>query len=413
MRSSFRSRTQLALSALSFLDMADIQEPQDHHINVLDLEDNSKASSSSTENSTNFQARNYKWWIRISMYILFVLCGQSTATLLGRLYYDQGGHSKWIATLVQTVGFPILLPFYFISSSSSSSNPTTINGSNNNNQAKPKSILVSLSMVYVTLGLLIATSCFLISYGLMYLQVSTLSIILASQLGFTAFFSFFLNSQKFTPFIVNSIFLLTISSVLIAFQPNSSNLNGVSKAKQAIGFICTLASSALNALILALSQFFFRKVIKKETFKAVLNLILFESIVASFAIVVGLFASSEWNGLGGEMVGFGLGKASYVMTLVWTAITWMLFQIGAVGLIFEISSLFCNVISALALPLTQVLAVIVFHDKMDGVKAMAMVLAIWGSGSYIYQHYIDDYKAKKNNNVAENYGNSSTGVLAS
>lgn len=51
--------------------------------------------------------------------------------------------------------------------------------------------------------------------------------------------------------------------------------------------------------------------------------------------------------------------------------------------------------------MVPVLAVIFFHDKMDRIKIVAMVLAIWGFVSYLYQHYLDDRKAKtaENENV--------------
>uniref|UniRef100_A0A7N2LSY4 Uncharacterized protein n=1 Tax=Quercus lobata TaxID=97700 RepID=A0A7N2LSY4_QUELO len=74
--------------------------------------------------------------------------------------------------------------------------------------------------------------------------------------------------------------------------------------------------------------------------------------------------------------------------------TLLIFNIGAVGLIHEVSSLFSNVISVLGLPVIPVLAVIFFHDKMDGVKAISMVLAIRGFISYFYQHYLDDSESK-------------------
>ncbi|KAL0010751.1 hypothetical protein SO802_005859 [Lithocarpus litseifolius] len=38
-----------------------------------------------------------------------------------------------------------------------------------------------------------------------------------------------------------------------------------------------------------------------------------------------------------------------------------------------------------------------FHDKIDGVKAISMVLAIWGFISYFYQHYLDDSESKAEN----------------
>ncbi|PRQ18622.1 putative purine permease, plant [Rosa chinensis] len=33
---------------------------------------------------------------------------------------------------------------------------------------------------------------------------------------------------------------------------------------------------------------------------------------------------------------------------------------------------------------------------MDAMKVIAMLLAIWGFLSYIYQHYLDDLKSKEN-----------------
>ncbi|KAK1303401.1 putative purine permease 11 [Acorus calamus] len=122
---------------------------------------------------------------------------------------------------------------------------------------------------------------------------------------------------------------------------------------------------------------------------------IYTAFVATSASVVGLFASGEWRTLKGEMEGFEKGKVSYVMILVWTAVAWQVASVGVVGLIFEVSSLFSNVISTLSLPVVPVFAVIFFHDKINGVKVIAMLLAIWGFASYIYQHYIDDAKAKK------------------
>ncbi|GMY37866.1 probable purine permease 10 isoform X2, partial [Fagus crenata] len=213
----------------------------------------------------------------MAMYTLFLLSGQSTAVLLGRLYYDKGGKSKWLGTLVQLVGFPILLPYYFISSPK---NPTTNTITIHSN---PPSTL-TLASVYASLGLLVAADCFLYSTGLMYLPVSTYSLICASQLAFNAFFSFFLNSQKFTPFILNSLVLLTISSILLVFETDSSSdSSGVSKGKYVIGLICTIGASAGYGLVLSLTQLAFRKVIKKETFRVVMDMIVYQSLVATFA----------------------------------------------------------------------------------------------------------------------------------
>ncbi|PRQ18818.1 putative purine permease, plant [Rosa chinensis] len=352
---------------------------------------NSVSLQHANHEPTIHQRRNYKLWFRIATYIFFALSGQSTATLLGRFYFEKGGKSKWVGALVQLAGFPILLPFYFFVSSKISRTPsTTVAAACPIQYSKPTSLLTTLALVYVTLGLLVAGICFLTSFGLQYLPVSTFSLICASQLGFTALFSFFLNSQKFTPFVINSIVLLTISSILLVFNTDSSSVL-VSKAKYKVGFICTIGAAAGNGLALALTQFAFTKIIKKQTFRAVVDLIIYESLIATCATLVGLFASGEWKGLNLEMDEFQTGKGSYVLTLAWTMISWQVFAIGAVGLIFEVSSLFCNVIIALGLPVVQVLAVIVFHDRMHGLKIVAIVLALWGFISYVYQQYLDDH----------------------
>lgn len=232
------------------------------------------------------------------------------------------------------------------------------------------------------------------SYGLLYLPVSTYSLLCATQLAFNALFSFFLNSQKFTPFILNSLVLLTISASLLAVNADSENTTNISKGKYVIGFLCTVGASATYSLYLSLVQLSFQKVIKRETFTSILHMQIYPAFVTTCACVVGLFASGEWKSLKKEMEDFAQGKVSYTMTLLWTAITWQISSVGMLGLIFEVSSLFSNVISTLALPVVPILAVMFFHDKMNGVKVVALVLAVWGFVSYIYQHYLDDRKSK-------------------
>ncbi|KAK2662404.1 hypothetical protein Ddye_000978 [Dipteronia dyeriana] len=331
--------------------------------------------------------KHYKWWLRVTIYIVFLVAGQSTATLIGRLYFDKGGNSKWMATFVQSAGFPILLPLVFLFSSSTTKS------------TRPK--LSTLVFLYAAFGLLLTGDNLMYSYGLLYLPVSTYSLLCATQLAFNAIFSFFLNSQKFTSFILNSLFLLTISASLLAVNSDSETTPGIgSRGKYIIGFLCTLGASATYSMYLSLVQLSFEKVIKRETFSAVVDMQIYPSFVATCGCVVGLFASGEWKDLSKEMRDYDEGSVSYLMTLIWTAITWQISSVGLLALIFEVSSLFSNVISTLALPVVPILAVIFLHDKMDGVKVMAMLLAIWGFLSYIYQHYLDDSKSHKNESKA-------------
>ncbi|XP_004516108.1 purine permease 21-like [Cicer arietinum] len=330
-----------------------------------------------------------RYYLKVAIYVALILVGQSSATLLGRLYYEKGGKSKWMATLVQLVGFPILLPCYFFISSTKKNNNITIDPN------KPSFFM--LTFVYVSIGILVALICYLFSFGLLYLPVSTFTLISSSQLAFNALFAYFLNSLKLTPCIINSLVLLTISSALLMFQNESSNSTNSSNKMYVIGFMCTLGASAGIGLILSLTQLAFKKVIKIQNFKVVMDMIIYQQLVATCIILVGFFASGEWNGIKKEMQEYEMGKVPYVLDLTFIAITWQVFSIGCVGLIFEVSSLFSNAISVLGMPIVPILAVVFFQDKMNGIKVISMILAVWGFISYIYQQYLDENNTKIEN----------------
>ncbi|KAL3643603.1 hypothetical protein CASFOL_014418 [Castilleja foliolosa] len=376
--------------------MAEAQELQQ---NINDLKGEIKKSPENGETINKTPSKlfpcfsQYKWWIQMITYSFFVIAGQSIGTLLGRLYFNNGGESEWMATLVQVVGFPILFPYLWLTTSKNDPISET-NTSNSNTK--------HLASFYIAIGIFNAADCMLYSIGIQYLPVTTYTLICASQLAFNAVFSYFLNKQKFTPYIVNSLVLLTISSILLVFQSDPGDSNKASKKKYILGFLCTLAASAGYALMLSLTQIAFRKIIKKETIKAVINMTVYSNMVASLVIVIGLFASGDWKRMGKEMRGYKLGQVSYVMNLIWTAVSWQVFSVGCVGLIFKVSSLFSNVISILGLPVAPILAVIFISDKLTGLKGMAMLLAMWGFVSYMYQHYLDDLKMKEKSRLSGN-----------
>ncbi|XP_009762883.1 purine permease 21-like [Nicotiana sylvestris] len=374
--------------------MGETQEKQ-HHISFEEEADKGADYMANSSNITISQSltswrAKYKRWLEIGFNSLLVLICLSVATLLGELYYKEGGKSTWVNSLVQTGGFPVLFPILFLKK-----REETQDDDNARNNKNP-SVWMFLS-VYVFLGLLLGGSCMLNAVGLLHLPVSTFSLIAASQLGFNALFSFFLNSQKITTYIANSIILLTISSILLVFQPiDSSSGNGESSKGKSytIGFICTLFGSAGMALLLSTTERIFRKIMKKRTVRQVMNVVIWQSFFATCAILIGLFATGEWKWMKSEIQEYKLGKVSYVMTLVWTALCWQIYTIGLLNLIMKVSALFANVITTLSVPLIPVLAVIIFDEKMSGVKAVSMILALWGFLSYGYQQYLDELKLK-------------------
>ncbi|KAH7568613.1 hypothetical protein JRO89_XS06G0022300 [Xanthoceras sorbifolium] len=299
------------------LNMGEAEEVQLRIMTQEDKEASSPAYSNFNK-STSPQLINYMWWLRMVIYTLFVLSGQAAATLFGRLYYERGGKSIWMATFAQLAGFPLLFLCYCISPPRNPS-PTI----NSIHSEQPSSIILALA--YISFGIFLAA-----------------------------------DSMMFTPFIINSLVILTISSSLVIFQVNSSNSIKISKENYAIGFICTFGASAGYGLMLSLTQLSFKKVLKREAYTMVLEIIIYQSLVATCAALVGLFMSGEWKGIKKEMQEFELGKLSYVMTMVETAIASQIFTLGAVGLIFEGSSLFSNVVSVLGLPIVPILAMIYF-----------------------------------------------------
>ena len=105
-------------------------------------EANSPGHINATNQSTIFQTRTFMQWLRMTIFTLFVLFGQSAAILLGRFYYDKGGKSKWTATLVQVAGFPIIIPYHYISPPEK---PTT----NSIHRNEPSTLI--LALIYISL----------------------------------------------------------------------------------------------------------------------------------------------------------------------------------------------------------------------------------------------------------------------
>ncbi|CAL1403184.1 unnamed protein product [Linum trigynum] len=357
---------------------------KDHHEDVelqAITESDDEAAAVPQQERVVSKAKQIKWWLKVLTYPAVILTSQTAYLLLARLYYVKGGTSKWLSTTVQLAGFPLLIPYYIYT-----------NRRHSNNQPDQNSAASNLThgAFYVIVGILAGGNTYLYSTGMDYLPVSTSALITSSELAFNAFFSYFLNSQKLTPLIANSLFLLTVSSVLLVFAGDpTTDPRGITKAKYTLGFVCTLASAAGAGLVFAVSGYAFRRVLKAQSLSIVMNMLLFQGMVASGIGVVGLLASGEWKGLGKEMAEYELGTTSYVMTLVWIGVTWQVMAVGTMALVFEVSPVFSNAVGTVGLPLVPILAVVVFDDRMTGVKAIAMVLAVWGFLSYLCQQYLD------------------------
>ncbi|KAK6797284.1 hypothetical protein RDI58_004986 [Solanum bulbocastanum] len=378
------------------LDIINVQEETDPKTKKMDALIVIPAESLMTPNSVN----KYTKWLEIGIYALIVLVSQSVATILGKLYYNKGGKSSWLISLTETIGFPILLiPMIFNCTNNSNKIPNL-----EYHDSKSPSLMIKL-FIYIFLGFLVGGGCGLFSIGLLHLPASTFSLISSSQLAFNVLFSLFMKLEKITPLIANSIALVTISSLLLALDSSnkaSSSSSSLSNHHNSIGFICTLIASALFGLLFSLTELLFRKILKKSTLREFMDVIICQSFFATCIILIGLFASKNWRNLKTEMNNFELGRLAYVMILIWISVCWQLYTYCLLGLIMKMSAVFANVITTLGAPLIPIMSVIIFNDKMSGVKAISIVLAIWGFSSYAYQQYLDELNHKGDRNEIEN-----------
>ena len=91
---------------------------------------------------------------------------------------------------------------------------------------------------------------------------------------------------------------------------------------------------------------------------------------------------------------FELGEARYYTVLVWSAVLWQFFFLGAVGVIFCVHTLLAGILIAVFIPVTEVAAVIFLHEKFSSEKGVPLVLSLWGLASYSYGEW-SEARAKK------------------
>eukprot|EP01018_Ginkgo_biloba_P004195 Gb_26361 [translate_table: standard] len=329
------------------------------------------------------KGKRWRHWVMVGLSCLALSVGASSNILLSRFYFVHGGSHRWLSTWLQSAGWPfivLMLLFLYIPKSST---------------IKPNPITLKMLMCYCALGVMIGVDNLLFAWGFSYLPASTTSLLISSQLAFNSIFSVVIVRHKFTAYSINSVVLLVLSSVLLACESGGDRPEGVTPTQYIKGFLLAVAGAALNGLLLPLLQLTY-KMRDKVTFPMILEMQVIICASGSALCIVAMVARGDFSQIHREALSFDIGQVKYFMTLIFIALSSQLLFLGNVALIFMTSALLAAVFTSLLLPMTGILAILIFHDTFTGIKAMSIMLAVWGFTSYLY----GGYKESKRHNHA-------------
>ncbi|KAK9130048.1 hypothetical protein Sjap_010535 [Stephania japonica] len=326
-------------------------------------------------------------WPLLLLSILLIVTGVVGGPLLVRFYYLNGGKRKWLPSFLQTCGFPILIfPILFLSLRHNTKTTPT--------PTRTKTSMSHLFTLEPTLffysavnGLLIGLDNYLYSIGLSYLPVSTSTLLQSTQVAFVAVFSLLLVRQRFTPYSINSVVLMTLGSVMLGMRSQGDRPSGVSQKEYVVGFFMTLLSAALIGVVFPLVEFSYGKAVRPINYSVLLMYQFNQSVFGTIFSVVGMAVNKDFQIMGREANEFARGKAAYSLTLAGVAVFSQLGFLGILGVISSASSLFAGILTAVLVPIIEIASFVAYHESFTREKGMSLALCLWGFCSYFYGEY--------------------------
>lgn len=316
-----------------------------------------------------YKSKPISHWILLLLSGGLMLTAFPASSLLSRVYYTNGGKSKWIISWVAVAGWPLTALILFLTYFICKVSPTPLN--------------VKLALSYLVLGFLSAADNLMYAYAYAYLPASTSSLLASSSLVFSSLFGYLLVKNKLTLSMINGIVIISAAMVIIALDSNSDRYGNVTNSQYIMGFMWDVLGSALHGLIFALSELVFIKYLGRRSFHVVLEQ---QVMVSSFAFVlttIGVALNNDFQGMAEEARTFKGGKSSYYLVMTWAAITFQLGVLGGTAVLFLSSTILAGVLNAVRVPLTSIAAVILLKDSMSGFKILSLVITVWGLASFI------------------------------
>ncbi|KAK2980088.1 hypothetical protein RJ640_012619 [Escallonia rubra] len=332
-----------------------------------------KISSYKTMAWEAYKSKPISYWVLLLLSSGAMLIAFPASSLLSRLYYSNGGKSKWIISWVAVAGWPLtllmLVPTYFICGTF----PTPLN--------------LKLTLAYVGLGFLSAADNLMYAYAYAYLPASTASLLASTSLIFSALFGYLFVKNKINASAINAIVIITAAMAMIALDSDSDRYGNITDKQYVLGFVWDILGSALHGLIFALSELVFVKLLGRRSFHVVLEQQVMVSLFAFLFTTIGVIVSGDFQGMQSEARTFKGGKSSYILVLIWSVLTFQLGVLGGTAVLFLSSTVLAGVLNAIRVPLTSIAAVILLKDPMSGFKILSLIITFWGFGCYIYGSY--------------------------
>lgn len=317
-----------------------------------------------------YRSKSISYWVVLALSSSAMLVAFPASSILSRVYYTNGGASKWIISWVAVAGWPltllILFPTYFFCKTS------------------PTPLSLNLTLSYILLGFLSSADNLMYAYAYAYLPASTAALLASSSLVFSALFGYLIVNNTITTSITNAVVIITFAVTIIALDSDSDRYGNVTDAQYILGFVMDILGSALHGLIFALSELLFVKFLGRRSFHVVLEQQTMVSLFAFVFTTIGVIVSNDFQGMASEATIFKGGDISYYLVLIWSAITFQLGVLGSVAVLYISSTVLAGVLNAVRVPITSVAAVILLKDPMSGFKILSLVVTFWGFGSYIY-----------------------------
>lgn len=317
-----------------------------------------------------YKSKPISHWVLLFASSLGMLVAFPASSLLSRVYYANGGSSKWIISWVAVAGWPIpaliLFPTYLFYRTS------------------PTPLTLYLFLSYVFLGFLSAADNLMYAYAYAYLPASTAALLASSSLVFSSLFGFLIVKNKLNASMINAIVIITAAMTIIALDSDSDRYASVTNTQYIWGFVWDILASALHGLIFAVSELVFVKFLGRRSFHVVLEQQVMVSFFAFVFTTIGVIVNKDFQGMISEAKTFKGGETAHNLVLIWGTITFQLGVLGSTAVLFLASTVMAGILNAVRVPLTSIAAVILLHDPMSGFKILSLIITFWGFASYIY-----------------------------